>query len=107
MPHDHRSIRQRHISLWIIDGFLAHNVIFYLVLILFQLLACRPIAHAWDPFVVGTCVPDKLIVHIISAAINTASDLIIITMPQPVIWRLTITTKRKWGLSAVFLIGGL
>ena len=107
MPHDHRSIRERHTSLWIIDGFLALNVMFYLALILFQLLACRPIAHAWDPLILGTCVPNKLVVHIISAAINTASDLIIIIMPQPVIWRLNISNKRKWGLSAVFLLGGL
>lgn len=105
MPHE-RSIRERPPSLWIIDGFLTLNVMFYLVLILFQLLACRPLAHAWDPFIRGTCVPDKLVVHIVSAAINTASDLIIITMPQPVIWRLTISNKRKWGLSAVFLLGG-
>ena len=106
MPHE-RSIRKRPTSLWIIDGFLALNIIFYLALVLFQLLACRPLAHAWDPLILGTCVPNKLVVHIISAAINTASDLIIITMPQPVIWRLTISNKRKWGLSAVFLLGGL
>lgn len=106
MPHD-RSIRERPTSLWIIDGFLALNVMFYVALFLFQFLACRPLAHAWNPLVPGTCVADKLVVHIVSASINTASDLIIITMPQPVIWSLTLSKKRKWGLSAVFLLGGL
>ena len=48
-----------------------------------------------------------MVVHIVSASINTASDLIIVILPQPVIWRLELTRKRKWGLSAVFLLGGL
>lgn len=106
MPHS-RSLRARPFVLWVIDGFLVLNVIFYIILVLFQLLACRPLAHAWNPLVPGTCAPGKLSVHIISAAINVASDLIIVILPQPVIWRLELGRKRKWGLSAVFLLGAL
>lgn len=106
MPHSH-SLRTRPFLLWIIDGFLVLNVMFYIALFLFQYLACRPLAHAWNPLVPGVCVKDKMIVHIVSAAINTASDLIIVILPQPVIWRLELSAKRKWGLSAVFLLGGL
>lgn len=106
MPHN-RSLHGRPILLWVIDSFLVLNVMFYLALFLFQFLACRPLAHAWDPLVAGTCVKDELVVHIVSASINTASDLIIIILPQPVIWRLELSKKRKWGLSAVFLLGGL
>jgi hypothetical protein len=46
------------------------------------------------------------IMHIISAAINTASDLILILLPQPVIWSLNMNWRRQMGLSAVFLVGG-
>lgn len=80
---------------------------FYTTLFLFQFVACRPLAHAWNPLVPGTCVKNKLVVHIVSAAINTASDLIIVILPQPVIWRLELGVRRKLGLSAVFLLGGL
>ncbi|KAF3046373.1 hypothetical protein E8E12_005915 [Didymella heteroderae] len=106
MPHN-RSLHARPILLWIIDGFLMLNVMFYIALFLFQFLACRPLARAWNPLVAGTCVKDKMVLHIVSASINTASDLIIMILPQPVIWRLELSTKRKWGLSAVFLLGGL
>ena len=106
MPHN-RSLYARPALLWIIDGFLVLNVIFYTALLLFQFLACRPLAYAWNPLVPGTCVQNKLVVHIVSASINTASDLIIVILPQPVIWRLELSKKRKWGLSAVFLLGGL
>lgn len=106
MPHNH-SLYARPFVLWIVDGFLVLNIMFYIALFLFQFLACRPLAHAWNPLVQGTCVEDKLAVHIISASINTASNLIIVALPQPVIWRLELSKKRKWGLSAVFLLGGL
>ncbi|KAJ4382806.1 hypothetical protein N0V86_002030 [Didymella sp. IMI 355093] len=106
MPHD-CSLHARPIRLWVIDGFLALNVMFYFALFLFQFLACRPLAHAWNPLVAGTCVKDRLVVHVVSASINTASDMIIVILPQPVIWRLSLSKKRKWGLSAVFLLGGL
>ncbi|UPX11656.1 uncharacterized protein EKO05_0002250 [Ascochyta rabiei] len=106
MPHN-RSLHARPLLLWTIDSFLILNVMFYAALFLFQFLACRPLAHAWNPLVLGTCVKDKLVVHVVSASINTASDLIIVTLPQPVIWRLELSKKRKWGLSAVFLLGGL
>ncbi|KAF1360452.1 hypothetical protein EJ07DRAFT_23357, partial [Lizonia empirigonia] len=106
LPHD-RLLHDRPALLWLIDGFLALNVMFYTALFLFQFLACRPLAHAWNPLVPGTCVKDKLVVHIVSASINTASDLIIMILPQPVIWRLELGVRRKLGLSAVFLLGGL
>lgn len=106
LPHN-RSLHDRPMLLWIIDAFLVLNVMFYVSLFLFQFLACWPLAHAWNPLVPGTCVKDKLVVHIVSASINTASDLIIVILPQPVIWRLELGTQRKWGLSAVFLLGGL
>lgn len=50
---------------------------------------------------------DRMVVHIPSASINTASDLIIVILPQPAIWRLELSAKKKWGLSAVFLLGAL
>ncbi|KAH6637888.1 hypothetical protein C7974DRAFT_451058 [Boeremia exigua] len=106
LPHD-CSLHARPLVLWVIDGFLVLNVMFYIALFLFQFLACRPLAHAWNPLIPGTCVSNKMVVHIVSAAINTASDLIIVILPQPIIWRLELGRRRKWGLSAVFLLGTL
>lgn len=79
----------------------------YLTLILFQLLTCTPLRKAWAFYEPGTCIPNRLVIHIVSSAINTLSDLIIIILPQPIIWSLDMDRRRKWGLSAVFAIGGL
>lgn len=106
IPHS-RSLHSRPLLLWVIDSFLALNVMFYITLFLFQFLACRPLAHAWNPLVEGKCVKDSLAVHIVSAGINTVSDLIIVVLPQPIIWRLELDRQKKWGLTAVFLLGAL
>tara|TARA_R110002003_G_scaffold126_47_gene11828 strand:- start:10268 stop:11215 length:948 start_codon:yes stop_codon:yes gene_type:complete len=90
-----------------IDLFIFLNVAFYLALFFFQFLTCRPLRKAWDSRVPGYCSPHHLIVHIISASINTLSDLITVLLPQPVIWTLKLDRRRKIGLSAVFALGGL
>jgi hypothetical protein len=105
-PLSHTSRSQRSLR-WTLDLFLVLNVIFYLTLFLFQFLVCQPLEAAWNPFMPGKCVPNRFAIHIASASINTASDLILMLLPQPVIWGLTMNRKRQWGLSAVFLIGGL
>jgi hypothetical protein len=103
-PMGHSSRSQRTLR-WIMDLFLVLNVIFYLTLVLFQFLVCQPLEAAWNPFVPGKCLADRFVMHIISAAINTASDLILIMLPQPVIWSLNMNWRRQLGLSAVFLVG--
>jgi hypothetical protein len=48
---------------------------------------------------------DSKAVNIAASAINTASDLVLVIIPQTVIWSLNMPTRRKWVVSAVFLIG--
>lgn len=92
---------------WVIDFFIAVNVIFYAFIVLFQLLTCQPLRKAWDFRLPGHCVSHRLVIHICSATINAASDLVTIILPQPVIWSLKMDNRKKLGLSAVFLLGGL
>ncbi|KAF2025233.1 hypothetical protein EK21DRAFT_117021 [Setomelanomma holmii] len=99
-----KSTRSRLLRLTI-DFFLFLNVAFYLALFFFQFLTCRPLHKVWDFRVPGTCGPHHLIVHIISASINTLSDLITVLLPQPVIWSLNLDRRRRFGLSIVFMIG--
>ena len=104
---DLRRPYKRVVLRWVIDFFIAINVIFYVFIVVFQLLTCRPLRKSWDFRLPGTCVPHRLIIHICSASINAASDLVTIILPQPVIWSLKMDSRKKWGLSAVFLLGAL
>ncbi|KAH7399487.1 hypothetical protein BKA66DRAFT_165614 [Pyrenochaeta sp. MPI-SDFR-AT-0127] len=99
--------RSRLLLRWFIDLFLGVNVLFYLILFLFTMFTCRPMRKAWDFRIPGYCLPHRMFMHVACAAINCWSDLVIIILPQPMIWSLRLDKKKKLGLSAVFLVGGL
>ena len=45
--------------------------------------------------------------YVAGAALALASDVIILMLPMPVVWRLQVSKNQKIGLSVVFLLGGL
>lgn len=107
VPRQLRHEKNKAILRRTIDIFLVVNVLFYLTMLFFLMFQCVPLRKVWDFRVPGKCVKDKLIVNIISGVINTASDIIMIIIPQPVIWGLTMEKKKKWGLSIIFMLGGM
>lgn len=72
-----------------------------------SLASCRPFSARWDPdlfitscidaprFWFGLCVP------------NVATDIVMLILPMPIVWKLNISTKQKVILSGVFLTGGM
>ena len=80
------------------------NVLFYASNFLVAIFYCTPRKKIWNPQARGHCVNVYLLI-ISSAAINAFSDLVIITIPMCVIWRLHMATKRKIGLSIIFAFG--
>ncbi|KAF2179435.1 hypothetical protein K469DRAFT_641330 [Zopfia rhizophila CBS 207.26] len=87
-----------HILIWV-------NTAFYVACTFVELFGCSPRQKFWDPLIQGGYCVDTLTIHIVSSSFNAASDILILILPQRVIWTLNLTKKRKWGLSAVFLIG--
>ncbi|KAJ2992348.1 hypothetical protein NUW58_g2196 [Xylaria curta] len=80
------------------------NVIFYTAALLTLNLACQPFRKTWNKTVEGTCIDSKSL-HLCAVIVNLILDLAILILPQPVIWRLQMTTPRKIGVSTVFAIG--
>ncbi|KAI1481231.1 hypothetical protein F4774DRAFT_374713 [Daldinia eschscholtzii] len=79
------------------------NFIYYLTGRFIEIFSCEPIAKAWDPLIKGHCINIKALIST-SSTINTASDLIILILPQLVIWRLNLSRKEKTGVSIIFLV---
>ncbi|KAH7110297.1 hypothetical protein B0J11DRAFT_512516 [Dendryphion nanum] len=107
IPHQHTTgLRPLHRCLrQCIDATLALNLVYYIGAFIFQWCSCVPIQRAWDPRVNGKCVSNQTVNYIISGAINSVTDLIIIVVPQPVIWTLRMDRRKQWGLSALFGLG--
>ena len=81
------------------------NFVFYLISSLLEIFSCTPIRKAWDPLVVGGHCLNVYTINVAAAAINTTSDLIILLLPQHVIWRLQMSLERRIGISAIFFTG--
>ena len=76
------------------------------------LLQCLPVNYYWTRFLAyygypapeGKCLPQ--LAHLVTPQIlSTASDLVILLLPVPIIWRLHVANARKVALLLVFLLG--
>lgn len=70
------------------------------------LYACRPIRKFWDPAVPGTCV-NMVANFLANAALNAATDVLILLLPLWLLWPLSLPTRRKIGVVVVFMTGSL
>ena len=70
------------------------------------LLHCVPYAALWNPKVPASCINlDDVI--LVCSSFNIATDVAILILPMPQLWRLKITKRQKLQLTFIFLLGGL
>ncbi|KAK0122100.1 hypothetical protein ONS95_010362 [Cadophora gregata] len=67
---------------------------------------CMPLEKFWRPWVAGRCFDTKIITFGLSIP-NIITDIAILTLPLPQIWRMNADIRQKSLLSAVFLLGSL
>lgn len=71
-----------------------------------QIFTCTPVEGAWRITVARHCI-DQIKFYYGNAIANLLTDVIILCLPLPLIWRLNMSTRKKRALSGVFLLGGL
>ena len=69
-------------------------------------LQCRPIQLNWDKTIPGTCI-DTQKFYIAGSIPNTFTDLLILLLPLPAVWRLQTTKLQKATLTGIFFLGSL
>src|SRR5690348_11141104 len=72
--------------------------------ILVTIFQCRPIIRAFDKDTPGTCI-DTAKFWFANAGFSIASDVIILLLPMPLLWKLEVPRAQKYALMAVFTIG--
>jgi hypothetical protein len=65
---------------------------------------CYSIELNWDPTVKGRCI-DYGKVTIVIGILNIFADFAILVFPLPIVWRLHISTRRKYLLTWTFSAG--
>lgn len=69
---------------------------------------CTPISYGWTQFTgktTGKCV-DFTALLLSTAVINICTDVAVLVLPMPLVWRLKIERSQKFAVSGIFLLGG-
>ncbi len=86
--------------------FLFATVAFYVSMVITNLVACVPYEYNWNKLIDGRC--DRIQTgktNLGASVFNFLMDILMFFLPQRVIWRLQISTRKKLGVSLVFMIG--
>lgn len=97
-------VATRNALYWILHLLIWLHFAFYASFALLEIIMCTRRSKQCGPNIQGHCF-DCLTLNSWAAGVNAASDLSLVIIPQIVIWKLRMKIKKKWGLSAVFLIG--
>ncbi|KAA8647058.1 hypothetical protein EYZ11_006990 [Aspergillus tanneri] len=98
-------MRQRDRFYWTCHVLIAVNFVFYLISSFLELFCCQPREKFWKPWLQGHCMSMTAVLNVVVSSINSASDIIILVLPQLRIWALHMPLGRKVAVSAVFLVG--
>lgn len=80
------------------------NLLFQTAMMLIAIFHCQPQEKYWLPWIPGKCIsPNGPL--LVSAIISTATDLALFILPIACIWKLQMSMRQKWGVSAVFATG--
>ncbi|KAL4878520.1 ribosomal protein L36e-domain-containing protein [Aspergillus karnatakaensis] len=89
---------------WVIQLLIGFNLAFYLANFFLKIFQCTPRSKIWDPATPGHCININIVI-LITAAINVASDLMMLCVPIVCVWRLQMSKRKKLGISTIFAAG--
>ncbi|KAJ5263387.1 hypothetical protein N7478_010992 [Penicillium angulare] len=72
-------------------------------------VSCLPPSYFWEQYqdsTGGKCVTNLYAYYLGNAAANVFTDIMILFVPLPTIWRLQMRTSQKVFVSSIFLLGG-
>ncbi|KAI1372416.1 hypothetical protein F4677DRAFT_449534 [Hypoxylon crocopeplum] len=94
----------RNTFLWICYGVIASQAMAMVSIVFALCFVCIPYEKIWDLTLPGHCI-NKLNIDIGAAAVHLCTDLIILVLPQKVIWSLQMSFRKKLGVSVFFSLG--
>ncbi|KAI1299882.1 hypothetical protein F5Y03DRAFT_365031 [Xylaria venustula] len=90
---------------WACVGTMMINGLYWTIGIVIVDLECVPYEAIYDKTVPGRCLAHPRVLDVFANAFNLATDLVILGLPQGVIWKLRMSAMRRLGLSFVFAVG--
>jgi hypothetical protein len=88
------------------NGLLIFLGVWYITFQIAAIFQCTPVKFFWERSIPGGHCVDNVSFYIALACTNTFTDIILLFLPMPLLWRLQIARSKKISLSGVFLLGG-
>ncbi|KAI4861116.1 hypothetical protein F4820DRAFT_452211 [Hypoxylon rubiginosum] len=67
---------------------------------------CIPIEYNWDMTIDGGHCINIGQLALVTSVLNVITDVAILVLPLPLVWKLNVTRQRRWGLIILFALGG-
>lgn len=87
-------------------GIAAFIICWVITITFLFIFICVPVEKLWYPQLPGRCI-DQVATWIANATSTIATDLVILILPMPQIWKLQLRTSEKVGLTIAFGLGFL
>ena len=83
-------------------------MLWFIVALFTDLFQCQPFQAAFDPELLFTnqCINLQAYYWGITGS-NLCLDVVLLYMPLHMVWGLKLRTRQKFGLSGIFLLGGM
>lgn len=78
-----------------------------IVIFVMCLNLCQPFEANWNPYIPGAKCLDQQAFYTYASLPNIVTDVAMLILPIPVVWKLHASKKVKLGLVATFLTGSL
>lgn len=92
---------------WAVLAVGAFAVCCWLSILFATIFLCTPVDFAWNHTIPNGHCGDPYALFISGLSLNLFTDLCIVLLPIPMVWRIKITRAEKWAVSGAFLLGGL
>jgi hypothetical protein len=90
---------------WACIATITVNTLYGIIGIVLLNLQCTPLPAIYDKTIQGRCLYDQKTTDVFAGSFNVTIDVIILALPQGVIWKLRMSSMRRLGLSFVFAVG--
>ncbi|KAI4275875.1 MAG: hypothetical protein LQ337_002880 [Flavoplaca oasis] len=82
------------------------TVVWLISAIVANFFACRPLAYWWDKSIPGGhCLDTDITVFYVSSAPDIITNLAVLILPIPILWKLQMPTRRKVAVTIIFVLG--
>lgn len=83
------------------------SVVFCLISLFGSGFACTPVAFIWDITIQGGHCISLIALARFTCITGIVTDILILTLPIPIVWNMQLNRSKKIGVCGVFLLGSL